>query len=150
MPRLPDSLEVTSSRYKLVCWKVLSGLVYIPIITSFGSRNIGRLFHGPWRYLAARTGQPTTSTMLLFKLQQTVSRPMKWPICVSDGWYVTKDVSRYKQMQPNPIISFLSQSFKAVDFRNLSVLDVLFIRTQRNYSIQISLHKKNITLLGYA
>ena len=33
------------------------------------SRNIGRLFHGPWRYLAARTGQPTPSTLLLFKLQ---------------------------------------------------------------------------------
>ena len=33
------------------------------------SRNIGRLFHGPWRYLAARTGQPTPSTMLLFMLQ---------------------------------------------------------------------------------
>ena len=32
------------------------------------SRNIGKLFHGPWRYMAARTGQPAPSTMLLFKL----------------------------------------------------------------------------------
>ena len=44
---------------------------------------------------------------------------MKWPICVQDGWYVMKNVSRYKQMQSNPVISFWSQSFKAVDFSQL-------------------------------
>ena len=51
----------TSSRPYLVCWKVsVSGFVYIPISSVWWtseSRNIGRLFHGLWRYLAARTGQ---------------------------------------------------------------------------------------------
>ena len=47
----------------------------------------------------------------------------------------------YKQMQSNPIISFQSQSFKAVDFSQLLCSDVLFTQTQRNFSIQISPHK---------
>ena len=44
----------------------------------------------------------------------------------------------------NPIQSFLYDHnlLKQQTFLNWSVLDVLFIQTQRNYSIQISLHKK--------
>ena len=113
----------------LVCWKVLSGFVYIPIITSFGEppkvvtwvdcftthgatwqreqdsprpppccySSYSRLFHAPWSDLSA----------------------CRTDAILRDIWYVTKDVSRYKQMPSNPIISFWSQSFKAVDFSQL-------------------------------
>ena len=46
-------------------------------------------------------------------------------------------------MQSNPISSFCSQSLKAVDFSQLVCFGRFVIQTQRNYSIQISLHKKN-------
>ena len=45
----------------------------------------------------------------------------------------------YKQMQSNPVFSFSSQSFKAVDFSQLVCSNVLFTQTQRNFSIQISI-----------
>ena len=57
----------------------------------------------------------------------------------------------YKQMQSNPIISLWSQSFKAVDFSQLVCSDVSFIQTQRNFYIQISLHKNyNVTWVRIA
>ena len=49
----------------------------------------------------------------------------------------------YKQMQPNPIISFWSQSFKTVDFSQLVCSDVFFTQTQWDFSIQISHHKNH-------
>ena len=75
---------------------------------------------------------------------------MKWPICLFIGRHVTKDMSRPSftnaKMQSNPIIYFWSQSFKAVDFCQLVCSDALFTQTQRNFSIQILLHKKIVTL----
>ena len=46
------------------------------------------------------------------------------------------------QIVNNPIISFWSQSFKAVDFSQHVCSGVSFTQTQRNFTIQISLHKK--------
>ena len=90
--------------------------------------SYSRLFRAPWNDLSAcRTDD------------------MPWIMCLV----------LYKQMQSNPIISFWSQSCKAVDFSRLVCSDILFRRFCLLKHKGTSLYKfhfikKIITLLGYA
>ena len=88
----------------------------------FNYSSYSSLFRAPWSDLSA-----------------FLTDDMPWRTCLV----------LYKQMQANTIISVWSRSLKAVDFSQLACSDVSFTQTQRNFCIQISLHKI-ITLLGYA
>ena len=119
---------------------------------SFGeppkSRNIG-MFLGPWRYLAARTGQPTSSTMLLFKLQWTVPHEDTYQLVrrmICHEGRVSSFINKRNQFQ-----SFLSDHNLLKQYTFLVWSDVLYTQTQRNFPLEISLHQNyNATLVRIA